>query len=476
MAADRRVNLDWITIKYKDLYTLIGIVVLVLGVLGGGFLLWRWHANPQTRADRALNHAQRVLDSLDIPSVGSNVGATLAQARVVLSRGREEYRSGKYKKAFSIAKDVLTTLNDVRSDRNKTQKYAVLVDIEGSVEVKKTGQHLFSNAKDQMVLEDGDVVHTDLSSYARIKYHNGMVQIVMPDSLLMIQTMTASRSGINKIKVASIQGGVETRTPDTMTSRDEMVINTKTTTIRPAPASRVAVAQTKTGETKIAALSGSAEVEADGQTERIKAGPSGASIVSSATGLGPIKALLPPPKVLYPEDQQIIRVNDPIHYTLAFKWQPSAGKKTKFEISARALFSKLLAPDRIIQGNSITVDGLPAGSYYWRLRAAGSETETYWSPIHRFRLLQVYQRPRIKRNLKLTVVATPIGDGVILQGKTDPGVSVSVNDIGIPVNTDGSFSKIFLFSDVGIQTVQVRAFDEEGNQKVWKRQFQSVSY
>ena len=72
--------------------------------------------------------------------------------------------------------------------------------------------------------------------------------------------------------------------------------------------------------------------------------------------------------------------------------------------------------------------------------------------------------------------ATPIGDGLILQGSTDPGVSVSVNDIEIPVSADGTFSKIILFADVGTQTVHVRAFDDEGNEKIWRKNFQSVAY
>jgi Glucodextranase, domain B len=74
------------------------------------------------------------------------------------------------------------------------------------------------------------------------------------------------------------------------------------------------------------------------------------------------------------------------------------------------------------------------------------------------------------------VDATPIGDGVILQGLTDPGVSVSVNDLEIPVNTDGSFSKIILFGEPGGHSIVVRAFDNEGNEQVWRKQFRPSAY
>ena len=159
---------------------------------------------------------------------------------------------------------------------------------------------------------------------------------------------------------------------------------------------------------------------------------------------------------------------------------PSSGRAARpiyhFPAFVQALFSTLLTPEREVKAPTITVDGLPSGTYYWRVRSAGSDAKAFWSSIYRFRILQVFQRPRIQRELKLTVVATPIGDGVIIQGTTDPGVSVSVNDLEIPVNADGTFSKIVLFSDVGTQAVQVRAFDDEGNEKIWRKSFQSVGY
>jgi len=165
-----------------------------------------------------------------------------------------------------------------------------------------------------------------------------------------------------------------------------------------------------------------------------------------------------------------------VHYPISFEWKTPKPGSVIFQLSAKPLFSSLLAPEQTLGTGKFTVDGLPAGTYYWRLRSQGDPDKAYWSPIYRFRVMQVFQRPKIKRELKLEVDATPIGDGVILQGKADPGIAVSVNDLEIPVNADGSFSKIVIFSDVGTQSVQVRAFDDEGNEKIWRKTFQSTSY
>ena len=200
------------------------------------------------------------------------------------------------------------------------------------------------------------------------------------------------------------------------------------------------------------------------------------SVVSSATGIAAPSPLVAPPVVEFPHDQQILRVDDPVRHPVTFEWQTTGTAGVRFQLSARPLFSSLITPEQTLTANRLTVDGLPAGTYYWRLRSEGDPKRSFWSPIYRFRLLQIYQRPKIQRDLRLTVDATPIGDGLILQGSTDPGVSVSVNDIEIPVSADGTFSKIILFADVGTQTVHVRAFDDEGNEKIWRKNFQSVAY
>ena len=96
-----------------------------------------------------------------------------------------------------------------------------------------------------------------------------------------------------------------------------------------------------------------------------------------------------------------------------------------------------------------------------------------WSSAQRFRIIQKLKAPKLERNLKLDVTATPLGDGAIIRGTTNPGVHVSVNDIEISPNADGSFSKIVLFSDIGSQIIIVRAFDDQGNEKLWQREFKS---
>jgi hypothetical protein len=476
MAKKPRIGLDWVTIKYKDIYTIAAIVLGIVVLIASLWIWWRTSGNPRVRAERAIARAQKALDMTDLASAKPDVKAAVSQCRTMLGQAKTEFGAGRFPKAIQIAQEIMDTLDSAQTASPTSQKYAVLVGREGSVEVKRIGQHLFSNATEQMILEDGDIVRTGTNSYARIKYHNLTYQLIPPDSLMVIQALSTTPEGGNHIEVAVKQGGVETQTPENMGAKDETIITTDTARVKPSAASRVSVNQGPTGQVTTSIYQGTSEIESAGKKETFQAGEGGVAVLTTLEGFATTDVLIPPPAATRPKDQQIIRVDDPTRHPLQFEWTGGGTSAARFQISAKPLFSTLLAEDQIVSAGKITIDGLPAGTYYWRLRSQGDDRKTYWSPIYRFRLQQIYQRPKIQRTLKLSVEATPIGDGVIIQGTTDPGVSVSVNDLEVPVNTDGSFSKILLFGEVGSHVVMVRAFDDEGNESTWRKQFRPASY
>ncbi len=476
MAAARRRDMDWVVIKYKDVITIVALVILIVGGLGGGYFYWRHSTNPQVKAERAIARAARMIDSFGGSDAQGSVAQGIAQARATLEQAKSLYAAQKYPQAYATANDLIDSLKDLESQGSSAGKLATLVSVEGSVEVKKSSQHLFSSARENDILGDGDIVKTSKSSYARVKYPNGQFQTIAPDSLVVIQALSTTPMGGSRVEVALKQGRVETTTPETLTAKDESVIAAGDTKVRPSASTRVSVGQDEGGTTTTSVFEGASQIEADGRTQLVNAGTTGVSVITSSQGFLSSSNLIAPPTITSPRDQQVLRVDNPAKTPISFEWSGGASSSVIFQLSAKPLFSALITGEQNISGNRMNVDGLPAGTYYWRIRSQGPMDKAYWSPTNRFRILQVYQKARVIRTLKLDVEATPIGDGVILQGKTDPGVSVSVNDIEVPVSADGTFSKIELFSDKGSQPVQVRAFDDEGNETIWRKVFQSASY
>ena len=249
-------ELDWFTVRYKDIFLVAFGILALAGIVGGAFFYWRYQGNPQVRAERAIAKAQTALDALDMPDASAEAKSSISQGKTMIGEARAEYSQGHYAKALAVAGDALETLKNARSTSPQNQKFAVLVSSEGSVEVKRIGQHLFGPAKDNMILEDGDIVKTGRRATRGIKYHNNQFQSISPDSLVVIQALSGNASGGSRIEVALKQGSVETQTPDTMTAKDESIIVTDTTRIRPAPASRVGVAQEASGQVVTAVLAG----------------------------------------------------------------------------------------------------------------------------------------------------------------------------------------------------------------------------
>lgn len=469
--AKKRGDLDWFTIKYKDIYTVILVSVLIVGSGVGGFLYWRWAGNPEGKAERTLAKARKLIDSQDKPDLRPEDRNTILQARSTYALADGAYREKKFSQAYEMATDLVETLSALKDRTNFLAKFALLQDVEGQVEVKKSGQHLFSSGKENLPLESGDIVKTGKDGSCRIKYHTGLINVVNQDTLMVIQ-ISINPTGGSKIQTTVNEGTVEMQTPGNLKDNEKSVLAGRNTKVTTPADSRAAITQDKgSGKTRTALMAGSGTVEGpQGQTQILT---QGTAIEATETGLGTLQALIAPPVPESPLDGEILRSQDPARTPVTLQWTGGTSG-ARVQVSGKALFSKLLG-EKVVREGKLTLEGLPAGTYYWRLRSPGDDASTYWSSTRKFRIMQIYQTPRIKRELKLNVESTPIGDGVILQGSTDPGVSVSVNDLEIPVNADGAFNKIVLFGDLGTQQVQVRAFDDQGNEKITHLKFQGGS-
>ena len=463
MAQAKRRDLDWFTVKYKDIYAVIGTIILIIAMAGGGFWYWRAYGNPESKAVRAMAKAKALIDNLDKPDAPPDQKAQIQSARSTYSVADAEMKQKNYNKAFSIARDLIASLDELKTKIELTTQPAVLQDPTGQVEVKKLGQHLFSSGSENQALQSGDIVKTGKDGYCKIKYHNGTINLVNPDTLMVIQISMTPQGG-SRVAANVEQGKVEMKTSEDQKANEESIIATPQAKVTGAAATRVEVSQNQvTGQSKAVVMEGQTVIESpQGQKQTVAAGN---AVVASSGGLGITQSMVAPPSALAPKDGEVIRAADPTRQQVYLEWEGSG--QVRVQLSGKPLFSQLLGKEQLVSGGRLLVDGLPAGIYYWRMRAAGPEDKTYWSKIYKFRMMQKFNAPKIKRELKLEVETTPIGDGVILQGSVDPGISVSANDLEIPVNADGSFSKIVLFGDPGVHQIMVRAFDDQGNEKIY---------
>lgn len=471
MAQGRKQPMDWVTFRYKDIYMILALIAGLVALAIGGIYFWRYSANPRYKAEMKIKSAEKKLAEVE-PNAPPNAKTNIDQVRQYISGAKDSYSREHYKEALQQAGQAIEVLKDI--GQSTGQKFAVIIETDGTVEVKKANQHIFSTARDNQLLGEGDMVKTASRSSARIKYFTGEYHIVAPDTYAIIQNLGTKPGGGNIVKTKIEQGAVEKQTPADMNPQDESILETENAKFRSGPAARISVQKTESGGTQAQAMAGVTQVQTGSETKELNAQTSAISLAINEQGGVQLGELVSPPSPLQPRNEQILQLEDAQNTPISFEWNNPGTQSVELQIATKPLFQKNIMLDKKgIAQNKFQIKGFAPSTYFWRIRVEGDESKCYWSSAQRFRIIQKLKAPKLERNLKLEVSATPLGDGAIIRGVTNPGVHVSVNDIEISPNADGSFSKIVLFSDIGSQMIMVRAFDDQGNEKTWQREFKS---
>lgn len=465
-----RPPVEWVTFRYRDVYLIVGIIATII-ILGIGAILWyHYKGNPRSKAEIKIAKAEKKYS--EIGNIEEVSKSNLNIAKENIYKAKSAFEKGNYGSAANFAAEALEILKNINVDN---QNFATLAELVGTVEIKKANAHIFKIAKQGEFLSEGDIVKTSQGASGKIKYPNGEYHDLSPDSYIIIQNMKKKPGGGTIVKTRLEQGTVEKQTPVDMNPNDESIIETANAKFKSGPASRLSIERAEGKGTKAKALAGETEAQIGTEVRKLNALNSGILFDVADSGTIKILDLIPPPNPINPRADQIIQLEDPVSAIINFEWTNHTDQNTKFQLSSKPIFleNSIIKEIDVIKKNQIQVKGLVPSTYYWRVRAEGDEDKCYWSTSQKFKIIQKMKAPKIERKLKLEVKYTLLGDGVIIRGATNPGVHISVNDIEISTNADGSFNKIILFSDLGRQGIVVRAFDDQGNENIWYKEFSS---
>ena len=117
------------------------------------------------------------------------------------------------------------------------------------------------------------------------------------------------------------------------------------------------------------------------------------------------------------------------------------------------------------------------GAFYWRVASLGADGDIGpFSSSYRFRVTgggRDTGTPDIDAKPPALVLKKPTwlgGPNYIIEGTTDPGATVTINDEDVDVESNGHFKKLITFTKVGRNAVVVKAVNAAG-----KAQVQSIS-
>lgn len=458
---------DWYSVSVDTLRAW-GIVLALAALVAVGFFGYRYWERYDTerRATEVIGEARMLSSRLRSPEVPEGLkaelekaAAHLAQASSHLARGDYSLALGRGRESLALFESILDVIGGERPGIGEAQ----FLWVDGRVEYRRGDGGDWQDARSRVALYSGDHVKTGTNGSTEIVFlDDGTLYVARPNTQFIL-SRTHSPGGVPEQSIQMDYGWVNLNT-----NERGGTVSTPEAEARVAGDSEGAVtydAATKSG--RFAAFRGAMEVWSAGGEER----QIGALEAVAQTGgrlTGP-KALLPPPRLEAPEDNLELDAGGRSELVLA--WQPVEGAESyALQVSRSHLFA-----DNVIdvEGRSqprATLGIRGEGVFQWRVAATGSGGETGpWSPPRRFRISAVTREEIGERREPPPLAVDEIesyGSIFIVSGRTEPGLSLTIEREPVQVEADGGFTKTIQITKEGWSFIEIRARDGEGNETV----------
>jgi hypothetical protein len=467
------IQVEWINVSYRSLVS-AGLVILLAALGIGAYWFYFQRYVPRETARRAIGRAEaRLAEARAVPGEG-HVEEIVHSAQGSLEEARGEFGETRFQGALvaAIRSENLSIKALSLAAGEEKSRLVRFYRIEGDVRVKQAETFSWQSADSRMVLRIGDQVKTSSSGSAQLIYFDGTVTSVEPGSLLEIRDLYEDPvTKVRRVREKLSWGEVQASTQERNVSGSYHEVATEKVAARSEKAGEFRVAHERGGQRSVVdVFDGRIEVSTASRKEALGGGERIAA--DAAGGLGTKQALPGAPRLLTPSDQRVFLLEDPTREALSLGWEPVAGgARYRLTIADRSLFSEPLY-DAERQGTTAEIDAVPPGSYFWRVAAISKAgVQGPFSPARRFRVSSQRIRDRSDTEPPRLQVSefVPIGQMVVINGETEPGATLWVDDMKVDVYDDGSFNAVVRLRREGVNEVLLVAQDTAGNETTLKR-------
>jgi hypothetical protein len=458
-------NIDWYLISIQRLKQLGLIILLLVLGLSGWWFFTNQKRNPRSTAEAAIAEARGALNELAASKDFNTHRSEFDRAQKKLEEAGTLLSAGNYPNAQETAVESQTISRAAMSGGGTSESDAQFLNVEGDVQFQKSSTSDWKRADQRVPLFNGDWVKTGQNASAELMFSNGSLYTVGPNALLEIyaqfnpatsKTSNSVQMQIGSIEVATTDDASTVRTPGS-----QVVVDSESAT-------QVAVDRQKA--TSVMATKGTASVATSAGGTPVKLN-SGEKVSATAQGsLSPVKKLLLPPALLTPADNQVYPVSAESRVDFSWDGVPAATAYT-FQVSRSRLFATLEINSRR-QKNTAVAKVTAEGSFYWRVASIGVDGDPGpFSIVRRFRVSGEGREAGVNAEAPppalLLKKPYPIGGPFyMIEGMTDPGSTVFINDEEVDVESNGHFKKLVSFSKVGRNSVVVKAVNAAGKQTI----------
>ncbi len=342
--------------------------------------------------------------------------------------------------------------------------------IDGSVQVKRAGTLEWFQATAAVVLRQNDLVRTGSGAAAEIRFADGTVFNVRPDSLITIEESTQNTVSRLQRVALSIQSGEANFQTAARNVPGSTTISTPTvrTTAERDTAGNIQVAES--GATGLRIFRGQGEAQTR-KGQRIPLGSNQGVKIDAEGAAGPTMTLPNVPQLTAPSNGTDIAYPDLAQGTTLLLWNAVPGASAyRVMVDFSPSFARPLFDRRAERPTQMELRALDAGAYYWKVAAIlGDGTEGGFSDLWRFTLAKA--APSAATPPPLVFDAAELKGNVLhVRGRTEPGANLSLSGVRLEVQADGSFNEFLTFADGPGATVVLKATGVRGGTAEQRRQ------
>lgn len=454
---------DWYSVSLASVLRLL-VFVLLLGAFffsGIGFKkLERFNLEKQAGAqiERALELKRQVEQDSDFDPMRTDYVSSVEQLREAQSAfGVKDFASALEQGTHSVLG--LESLLQIGQRSGGSIRF---LNLHGTVEFRRGERGAWKRIRPKDRLNPGDWVKTSADGTAEIMFPDRSVYTLRQNTMVHLGDSTAAERGQDNRKPSTdlVFGWVELNT-----SRNASTVTTPQSKTRVEEKSEALVSYDRERQSaRIAAFQGAVEVQANnGQTRRL--GPL-EQVEQAGERLSETQTLPARPRPLEPADKQELSVKAGERITLSWSSVPGA-RRYALRVSNSPLFGSTIVSSNNRPRANATLGVRSGGSFYWQAAAIDrAGLQGPWSPTASFRVIaqRTVSEAEDKTPPALEVYdVQSYGSLAIVNGKVEPGASITINGEPVSPLVDGSFNKTVELNQEGWSFIEVIATDAWGN-------------
>lgn len=439
--------------------TLIGLVVtLIVSTL----IYQQWEQSTRRdRAEDALEEARDLARSLEDREDYDQIRLEHHIAWEDLADAQAEFDAERYGPALIRARAAVRELDPVFDlGPNSSQRKSRFLSVQGGVEYRRGERGAWKRARTNDSLNPGDWVKTTGDGTAEIRFPDGSTYVLRHDTMVHLSSLLNSAAG-NGEPVAKLEfGWVEFNTGQSgstiKTPTSQAILEGDTEATVTYDPSRASGQYTNfAGRTIVTSNSG--QTRQLGELQQVE---------QKGESLSAPRPVPPGPQLVSPARDQEIDFDTQRELRLAWKSVENAARYA-INVSRSQIFATNIIEDSNRRKASARLGIRGEGIFYWRVAAYDrSGSQGAWSEIRSFRIAALKGVSDIEDTTPPVLMIEelqPYGSLVLVNGRTEPGAKVTINDEPVSVDLNGSFSKTIQMTQVGWAFITIVATDAWNN-------------